>query len=75
MPHFWKYKEARRLFLDKVDREPVELIWSEPDEEALVGFLCHVKHVKYVSLSFVPLAQALLLDCNDCGPTDVFSER
>lgn len=46
VPHFWKYKEARRLFLDKVDREPVELSWSEPDEEALVGFLCHAKHVK-----------------------------
>lgn len=73
MPHFWKYEEARRLFLDKVDREPVELAWSEPDEEALVGFLCHVKHVKYVSLNFG--SPAILQDCNECGPTDVFSER
>lgn len=25
-----------------------ELVWTEPDEEALVGFLCGVTHVKYV---------------------------
>lgn len=74
VPHFWKYEEARRLFLDKVDREPVELIWREPDEEALVGFLCHVKHVKYVLLSFAP-PPSFLLDSNDCSPADVFSER
>uniref|UniRef100_A0A3B4UBZ2 Zgc:110269 n=1 Tax=Seriola dumerili TaxID=41447 RepID=A0A3B4UBZ2_SERDU len=46
VPHFWKYKEARKLFLDAPQIETPELIWTEPDEEALVSFLCHVKYVK-----------------------------
>ncbi|XP_056246805.1 probable flap endonuclease 1 homolog [Seriola aureovittata] len=46
VPLFWKYKEARKLFLDAPQIETPELIWTEPDEEALVKFLCHVKYVK-----------------------------
>ncbi|XP_059200012.1 probable flap endonuclease 1 homolog [Centropristis striata] len=46
MPHFWKYKEARKIFLDPPHTEAPELTWSEPDEEALVKLLCHVKYVK-----------------------------
>ncbi|XP_039998780.1 probable flap endonuclease 1 homolog isoform X2 [Xiphias gladius] len=46
VPHFWKYKEARKLFLDAPQTVVPELTWTEPDEEALVGFLCHVKNVK-----------------------------
>ncbi|XP_061587186.1 probable flap endonuclease 1 homolog [Cololabis saira] len=46
VPHFWKYKEARKIFLDTPHVPIPELIWTEPDEEALVGFLCHVKHTK-----------------------------
>ncbi|XP_023270556.1 probable flap endonuclease 1 homolog isoform X2 [Seriola lalandi dorsalis] len=46
VPLFWKYKEARKLFLDAPQIETPELVWTEPDEEALVKFLCHVKYVK-----------------------------
>ncbi|XP_070775237.1 probable flap endonuclease 1 homolog [Enoplosus armatus] len=46
VPHSWKYKEARKIFLDAPQTVAPELTWTEPDEEALVGFLCHVKHVK-----------------------------
>ncbi|XP_069568653.1 probable flap endonuclease 1 homolog [Brachyistius frenatus] len=46
VPHFWKYKEARRIFLDAPQTSATGLIWTEPDEEALVRFLCHVKYVK-----------------------------
>ncbi|AWP04360.1 putative flap endonuclease 1 -like [Scophthalmus maximus] len=46
VPHFWKYKEARKIFLDAPQTVDPKLIWTEPDEEALVGFLCHVKYVK-----------------------------
>ncbi|XP_062259978.1 probable flap endonuclease 1 homolog [Platichthys flesus] len=46
VPHFWKYKEARKIFLDAPETVAPELVWMEPDEEALVGFLCHVNHVK-----------------------------
>ncbi|XP_062285315.1 probable flap endonuclease 1 homolog [Scomber scombrus] len=38
VPHFWKYKEARKLFLDEPQIEAPKLIWTEPDEEALVQF-------------------------------------
>lgn len=48
VPPFWKYREARKIFLDAPQTVAFELTWIEPDEEALVGFLCHVKHVKYV---------------------------
>ncbi|MED6233499.1 hypothetical protein ATANTOWER_012584 [Ataeniobius toweri] len=46
VPHFWKYKEARKIFLDATETTVPELVWTEPDEEAVVGFLCHTKHVK-----------------------------
>ncbi|KAG7524175.1 putative flap endonuclease 1-like [Solea senegalensis] len=46
IPHFWKYKEARKLFLAAPQTVAPELAWTEPDEEALVGFLCHTKRVK-----------------------------
>lgn len=46
VPQFWKYKEARKLFLDAPQIEAPELIWTEPDEEALVQFLCCNKHIK-----------------------------
>ncbi|KAI3375132.1 hypothetical protein L3Q82_021650, partial [Scortum barcoo] len=46
VPHSWKYKEARKIFLDAPQTAAPELTWTEPDEEALVGFLCHAKHIK-----------------------------
>uniref|UniRef100_UPI0037E81B97 probable flap endonuclease 1 homolog n=1 Tax=Semicossyphus pulcher TaxID=241346 RepID=UPI0037E81B97 len=46
VPNFWKYKEARKIFLDAPQTEAPDLTWTEPDEEALVGFLCHTNHVK-----------------------------
>ncbi|XP_029929441.1 probable flap endonuclease 1 homolog [Myripristis murdjan] len=46
VPHFWKYKDARKLFLNAPQTVVPELVWTEPDEEALVEFLCRAKHVK-----------------------------
>ncbi|KAL7386323.1 hypothetical protein ABVT39_006732 [Epinephelus coioides] len=46
VPHFWKYKEARTIFLDEPQTVAPELTWTEPDEEALVGFLCRSTYVK-----------------------------
>ncbi|KAM4557730.1 putative flap endonuclease 1 homolog [Fundulus diaphanus] len=46
VPHFWKYKEARKIFLDLTESTVPELVWTEPDEEAVVDFLCHTKHFK-----------------------------
>lgn len=48
VPNAWKYNEARKIFLDTPQIVAPELTWAEPDEEALVGFLCHDNHVKYV---------------------------
>uniref|UniRef100_A0A3B5KBJ5 Zgc:110269 n=1 Tax=Takifugu rubripes TaxID=31033 RepID=A0A3B5KBJ5_TAKRU len=45
VPLFWKYKEARKIFLDAPRTEPAELTWTEPDEEALVEFLCRTTHI------------------------------
>uniref|UniRef100_A0A667ZY70 Flap endonuclease 1 n=1 Tax=Myripristis murdjan TaxID=586833 RepID=A0A667ZY70_9TELE len=44
-PEDWLYKEARGLFLkpDVVDCSSLELKWNEPDEEALVQFMCNEK--------------------------------
>uniref|UniRef100_A0A8D3EDA6 Flap endonuclease 1 n=1 Tax=Scophthalmus maximus TaxID=52904 RepID=A0A8D3EDA6_SCOMX len=44
-PEDWLYKEARGLFLkpDVVDCSSVDLKWIEPDEEALVQFMCNEK--------------------------------
>ncbi|XP_068196434.1 probable flap endonuclease 1 homolog isoform X2 [Antennarius striatus] len=46
VPHFWKYNEARKIFLGAPQSVTIELAWTEPDEEAIVKFLCDVKHVK-----------------------------
>lgn len=48
MPKMWKYKEARKIFLDAPQIEAPELRWSEPDEEALVEFLCRNHRIKCV---------------------------
>lgn len=39
IPHYWKYKEARNVFLHEPLTSIPELVWTEPDEEALVSFL------------------------------------
>uniref|UniRef100_A0A3P9K2A2 Zgc:110269 n=1 Tax=Oryzias latipes TaxID=8090 RepID=A0A3P9K2A2_ORYLA len=39
VPHLWKFKESRRIFLDPPGPPTPELVWTEPDEEALVKFL------------------------------------
>lgn len=46
VPQSWKYQEARKIFLDVPQTAAPELLWSEPDEEALVQFLCHDRHIK-----------------------------
>ncbi|KAM4604938.1 putative flap endonuclease 1 homolog [Polymixia lowei] len=46
VPHSWQYLDARKLFLDAPETVAPDLVWTEPDEEALVKFLCHTKHVK-----------------------------
>lgn len=47
-PEDWLYKEARALFLEPevVDCSTVELKWIEPDEEALVQFMCNEKQFR-----------------------------
>uniref|UniRef100_A0A3Q3ITK7 XPG-I domain-containing protein n=1 Tax=Monopterus albus TaxID=43700 RepID=A0A3Q3ITK7_MONAL len=40
VPMSWGYKEARKIFLDAPQTEVPELKWTEPNEEALVKFLC-----------------------------------
>ncbi|KAA8587747.1 hypothetical protein FQN60_016609 [Etheostoma spectabile] len=44
VPHFWKFQEARKIFLSAPPAVAPELTWTEPDEEALVRLLCHIKH-------------------------------
>uniref|UniRef100_H2LIW3 Zgc:110269 n=1 Tax=Oryzias latipes TaxID=8090 RepID=H2LIW3_ORYLA len=39
VPHLWKFKESRQIFLDPPGPPTPELVWTEPDEEALVKFL------------------------------------
>ncbi|CAL8324940.1 unnamed protein product [Arctogadus glacialis] len=46
VPHFWKYQEARKLFLEGARTVAQELVWTEPDEEGLVQLLCTTHHVK-----------------------------
>ncbi|KAM6948632.1 putative flap endonuclease 1 homolog [Aplochiton taeniatus] len=46
IPHFWQYQQARKLFLDAPLTVASDLVWTEPDEEALVSFLCNSKHIK-----------------------------
>ncbi|XP_040184361.1 flap endonuclease 1 [Rana temporaria] len=45
VPENWLYKEARQLFLepDVVDINEIELKWQDPDDEALVAFMCGEK--------------------------------
>lgn len=45
VPENWLYKEARQLFLepDVVDINDIELKWQDPDDEALVAFMCGEK--------------------------------
>lgn len=45
VPEVWRYQEARRLFLEAPQTAPPGLAWTQPEEEALVQFLCHQKHV------------------------------
>uniref|UniRef100_A0A3Q2WHN7 Zgc:110269 n=1 Tax=Haplochromis burtoni TaxID=8153 RepID=A0A3Q2WHN7_HAPBU len=46
VPNMWKYREARKIFLDGPQSSAPELIWTEPNEEALVEFLCHTKRIE-----------------------------
>jgi len=45
-PEEWLFAEARRLFKEPevVDAENLELKWSEPNEDALVEFMCKEKN-------------------------------
>lgn len=52
VPLFWKYKEARKIFLDAPQTVAPELTWAEPDEEALVRLLFNVKYVLFASAHF-----------------------
>uniref|UniRef100_A0A673VMD8 Flap structure-specific endonuclease 1 n=1 Tax=Salmo trutta TaxID=8032 RepID=A0A673VMD8_SALTR len=49
-PEVWLYKEARGLFLqpDVVDCSTVDLKWSEPDEDALIQFVCRETVQNYI---------------------------
>ncbi|XP_067109514.1 probable flap endonuclease 1 homolog isoform X2 [Osmerus mordax] len=46
VPMAWGYQDARKLFLLAPQTEAPGLAWTEPDEEALVQFLCHQKRIK-----------------------------
>uniref|UniRef100_A0A3B5LP69 Zgc:110269 n=1 Tax=Xiphophorus couchianus TaxID=32473 RepID=A0A3B5LP69_9TELE len=46
VPLLWKYKEARKIFLDETETPAPNVVWRELDEEAVVDFLCHTKHVE-----------------------------
>merc|ERR1712183_614063 len=45
-PEDWLYAEARRLFKEPevVDTDTLEPKWSEPNEDALVEFMCKEKN-------------------------------
>ncbi|XP_040266276.1 flap endonuclease 1 [Bufo bufo] len=45
VPENWLHKEARQLFLEPevIDVNGVELKWTDPEEEALVAFMCGEK--------------------------------
>lgn len=34
--------------MDATEAVVPELVWTEPDEEAVVDFLCHTKRVRYI---------------------------
>ncbi|XP_029448094.1 flap endonuclease 1-like isoform X2 [Rhinatrema bivittatum] len=48
LPDFWHLQESRTLFLqpEVADANQVLLEWAEPNEEQLVHFLSHQKHMK-----------------------------
>ncbi|KAI1897238.1 hypothetical protein AGOR_G00081250 [Albula goreensis] len=46
VPLNWRYRDARRLFSEAPQGTVPELVWNEPDEQGIVDFLCHRKHVK-----------------------------
>ncbi|KAG9347233.1 hypothetical protein JZ751_004800 [Albula glossodonta] len=46
VPLNWRYRDARRLFSEAPQGTVPELVWNEPDEQGIVNFLCHRKHVK-----------------------------
>ncbi|XP_035279870.1 probable flap endonuclease 1 homolog [Anguilla rostrata] len=46
VPLSWRYTEARELFFRAPRGSPPDLVWKEPDEQELVNFLCHKRHVK-----------------------------
>ncbi|XP_062987309.1 probable flap endonuclease 1 homolog isoform X2 [Elgaria multicarinata webbii] len=48
LPDRWALEETRRLFLQPEVAEPGQVVleWREPDEEGLVQFLSHEKHMK-----------------------------
>lgn len=48
VPLLWRYKEARKIFLDAPQVAPTELSWAEPDEDSLVEFLCRTARVRCV---------------------------
>ncbi|KAI9151093.1 Elongation of fatty acids protein 2 [Blastocladiella emersonii ATCC 22665] len=45
VPEDWPYEDARELFKNPevLDPSEVNLVWSDPDEEALVEFMCKEK--------------------------------
>ncbi|XP_058030782.1 probable flap endonuclease 1 homolog [Ahaetulla prasina] len=48
VPDGWCLEETRRLFLQPEVTDPGQMVleWKEPDEEGLVNFLTHEKHMK-----------------------------
>ncbi|KAJ8356717.1 hypothetical protein SKAU_G00195110 [Synaphobranchus kaupii] len=46
IPLAWRYRDARELFFQTPQGSQPDLVWKEPDEQELVNFLCHQKHVK-----------------------------
>ncbi|CAH1102340.1 unnamed protein product [Psylliodes chrysocephalus] len=46
VPENWNFKGARELFQepDIADAENIEMTWGEPDEDAMVKFLCEEKN-------------------------------
>ncbi len=54
VPDGWLFKEARQLFIkpDVTDPETIELKWNEPDEEAIVQYMCNEKGFGLVGFIF-----------------------
>lgn len=62
-PEDWLYKEARGLFLkpEVVDCSTVDLKWNEPDEDALIQFMCDEKQFRW-ALIRLSSTQCCVLD-------------